>query len=74
MTYCRSGLAVHGRERHPRFNPAGKAPYDVVYGPVSLWRQVLVVKDCDQISFHTTEALKLLPAPHLEDQGSPLFR
>jgi hypothetical protein len=34
--------------------------YDTVYGPVSLWPQTLVIKDCDQISFHTDAAITLL--------------
>src|SRR5215469_1714721 len=40
----------------------GNNYYDVVYGPVSLWPQTLVIKDCDQISFHTYSAVNLLNA------------
>jgi hypothetical protein len=38
----------------------GNNYYDVVYGPVSLWPQTLVIKDCDQVSFHTGAAVRLL--------------
>lgn len=40
-------------------NPSG-GPFDVVYGPVSLWSQYLVLAQCDQISFHTDPALSAL--------------
>ncbi|HKO10180.1 MAG TPA: DUF3990 domain-containing protein [Alphaproteobacteria bacterium] len=63
-SYCRTGsMPLHGRAR----------PYDVVYGPVSLWQQRLVIKDCDQISFHTPEALDVLSSPQLHAQGNPYF-
>jgi hypothetical protein len=53
---CRIGFPPHQR--------AGKQmEYDVVYGPVTLWRQKLVIKDCDQISFHTAAAVSKLPNP-----------
>ena len=43
VAYCRSGLGNHG--------PTRMRPYDLVYGPVSLWPQLLAVADCDQILF-----------------------
>jgi hypothetical protein len=50
--------------------------YDVVFGPVTLWPQRLVIKDCDQISFHTQRALQTLPQFVVDAQQSahqPLF-
>jgi len=68
---CRSGVLPHGRT--PANNPRGLVEYDLVYGPVSLWRQKLVIKDCDQISFHTPQALAILPSPDVHARGNPLF-
>jgi hypothetical protein len=62
VTYCRNGLTPH------RFR--GNQNYDLVFGPVSLWPQTLVVKDCDQISFHAPAALMKLPAPTVQ-YGNP---
>jgi hypothetical protein len=55
--------------------PATATYYDVVYGPVTLWPQTLVIKDCDQISFHTTRAESLVNhrKPSIAASGSPLF-
>ena len=53
---CRLGFAPHGR-------PGAKKYYDIVYGPVSLWRQELVVHDCDQISVHDQTLANRLPRP-----------
>ena len=47
--------------------------YDVVFGPVTLWPQILVIKDCDQVSFHTPQAIAGLPVHKIEVQGNPLF-
>jgi hypothetical protein len=65
ITHCRNAVGKHLFQR--------TKDYDVVFGPVSLWPQTLVIKDCDQISFHTTPALKTLPTPTLYQQGTPLF-
>jgi hypothetical protein len=40
---------------HQRIYPHG--PYDVVFGPVSIWPSRLLIADCDQISFHTARSL-----------------
>jgi hypothetical protein len=51
--------------------------YDVVYGPVSLWPQLLVIKDCDQISFHNQNVISALPTPGIRATGTasdPLLR
>lgn len=56
VTACRTGLAPHGRA-------AGRGPFDVVYGPVTIWPQRLLIADCDQVSFHTQAALRALPTP-----------
>ncbi|MHC2435736.1 DUF3990 domain-containing protein [Bradyrhizobium sp. USDA 4451] len=53
---CRIGFPPHQRV-------GASAAYDVVYGPVTLWPQLLVIKDCDQISFHTTKATAVLKRP-----------
>lgn len=65
ITHCRNAIGSHLFK--------GSNDYDVVFGPVSLWPQTLVIKDCDQVSFHTTAALQALPAPVLYQQGNPLF-
>jgi len=48
----------------------GNRNYDVVFGLVSLWPQTLVVKDCDQISFHTSRGLSVLLNPSIAAQGT----
>jgi hypothetical protein len=57
ITYCRQGQGAHRLSGNN---------YDVVYGPVSLWPQTLVIKDCDQISFHTDASLMVLPTPSIQ--------
>lgn len=64
VNYCRGGFTPHGR---------AAGVYDVVYGPVSLWQQQLVIKDCDQVSFHTPGALGILPMAQVHAQGNPYF-
>ena len=68
---CRS-TPPPAQTHHP---PTPQSYYDVVYGPVSLWPQTLVIKDCDQVSFHTAAAEKLLMASTRVAQapGSPLL-
>lgn len=56
VTHCRSGGAVHGRR-------GATTKYDVVYGPVTIWPSLLLILDCDQISFHTQRAAGILPPP-----------
>ncbi len=65
ITHCRTALGSH------LF--VGSNYYDVVYGPVSLWPQTLVIKDCDQVSFHTHTSLHALPTPVIHQQGTPVF-
>jgi hypothetical protein len=45
---------------HQRVYPYG--PYDIVYGPVTIWPSRLLIADCDQISFHTPRSLQGLGA------------
>jgi hypothetical protein len=52
--------------------PSGKV-YDVVCGPVSLWPQTHVIKDCDQISFHTSSAASALKNPTVIYQANFYF-
>lgn len=44
VEYCHPGQANHGP-------PPRTTPYDVVYGPVGLWPQRIVLANCDQILF-----------------------
>lgn len=66
---CRNGFRPHQRA-------TPKPAFDVVYGPVTLWPQILVIQDCDQISFHTTTAVQAnsLKNPWIHDIGAPIFR
>ncbi len=61
IEFCRQGhFALHGHNRK------GSIPhYSVVFGPVSLWPQTIVVKDCDQMSFHDRAGLQVLQGPDL---------
>ncbi len=63
VSYCRAGSGKH--------RPVTASDYDVVYGLVSLWPQKFVIKDCDQISFHTLRALQGLSAPVIAHQMAP---
>lgn len=60
---CRNGFPPHQRALRP---PC----YDVVVGPVSLWRQIHVIQDCDQVSFHTQRAVGGLASPVIADRGT----
>jgi hypothetical protein len=53
---CRLGFRSHRR-------PGTKRTYDVVYGPVSLWRQELIIYDSDQMSIHDQSLADTLPTP-----------
>jgi hypothetical protein len=50
VAFCRGG----GSNRGP-----GSTPYDVVYGPVSLWPQTLALANCDQILLSNPPSLGL---------------
>jgi hypothetical protein len=70
VAHCRSGvLSSSGTPDHCR--PAN-GHYSVVYGPVTLWPQTLVLKDCDQISLHDEDGIGLLVHKGT-DAGTPLF-
>jgi Protein of unknown function (DUF3990) len=68
VTHNRTGAGPHQSSGY----------YSVVYGPVSLWPQLLVIKDCDQISFHDEATLSvLLKSPKTAAEGTandPLLR
>lgn len=51
---CRTG------KKHYQVSSSIDEYYDVIFGSVSLWPQTLVIKDCDQISFHTDASIKAL--------------
>ena len=67
------GFVQHCRKEASTHLLQGHRNYDVVFGPVSVGKQRFVMKDADQVSFHTEEALKILPAPRLCGQGTPTF-
>ena len=60
VQYCRTGQGPHRQTGN----------YDIVTGPVSLWPQKFIIKDCDQSSFHTPRALGILPTPIIEAQAA----
>lgn len=66
VEYCRDGSVPHARS-------GVQKEYDVVYGPVSVWPQHIVLKDCDQVSFHTKRALLAVPALTIAATGDPYF-
>lgn len=68
VNYCRSGYSPH-RPVSAHQKVAGD--YDVVYGLVSIWPQQFVIKDCDQVSFHTSRAIGIMPAPTIEAWQPP---
>jgi hypothetical protein len=61
VTHCRAGLAAHSRSL-PR---SPHDPYDVAYGLVTIWPSRLLIQDCDQISFHTDRAARVLRQPRV---------
>lgn len=65
---CRRSAPPSQHRRH------GNRRYDVVFGPVTLWPQTLVIKDCDQISFHTPLGIKCLPTARIEAQQTQRHR
>jgi Protein of unknown function (DUF3990) len=60
VNYCRNTTLAH-----PRM-PTGGKKYDVVFGPVSLGKQRLVIYDSDQVSFHTTRSFGCLCNDNVE--------
>jgi hypothetical protein len=65
VRYCRAGNPPHRRMT------ASSTRYDIVYGPVSLWAAEMIIKDADQVSFHTPQALKIIPALQIVATGNP---
>lgn len=67
----------HGRRSHLRPADPNRVHfpemYEVVHGPVTIWQQTLVIKDCDQVSFHSLRAVGALGTADWIDQGNPLF-
>ena len=61
---CRNGFPPHQRLR------SSSACYAVVYGPVTLWPQRLVIQDCDQVSFHSQAAVLGLRNPAVSDRAT----
>jgi hypothetical protein len=50
----------NGQAQRPGVDLAALFPYDVVYGPIVLWRTQQPMKGSDQVSFHTRAAQELL--------------
>jgi Protein of unknown function (DUF3990) len=67
VIYCRNGSTPHARAK------SAQDRYDIVYGPVSLFNQELIIKDSDQVSFHTQGAILKIPLLSIVAKGSPLF-
>jgi hypothetical protein len=59
---CRDGKD-HSRSLPNKF-------FDMVSGPVTMFPQESVLKDSDQVSFHTTQAVSVLGQPKLIEMGS----
>lgn len=54
VIHCRTGASAHGRIDNQGW-------YDVVIGPVAAaWRRRRIIRDTDQVSFHTARAAALL--------------
>jgi Protein of unknown function (DUF3990) len=53
---CRLKQNLHNRK-------GSSKAYDIVYGPVRMWPQRLVIQDGDQWGFHTEAAIAILPVP-----------
>ena len=70
VSYCRLGSGPHRPVSAGR--PAA-TNYDIIFGPVSVWPQTLILSSCDQVSFHTPAALAILPAPTRIAQGSQAY-
>jgi Protein of unknown function (DUF3990) len=71
VRFCRTTFGgVH------QLSVRGEQPgnYDLVFGLVSIWPQMLVIKDCDQISFHTNAALRTIVSKQIIAQGTPAYR
>ena len=49
VEYCRTGGLNHG--------PARDRPYEIIYGPVSLWPQKMLLGNGDQIMIYDVESL-----------------
>jgi hypothetical protein len=67
VRYCRHGMLPHAR------TGCRQDSYDVVFGPLSISQQEMVIKDSEQISFHTRRAVTKIPAISMVDQGKPFF-
>jgi hypothetical protein len=58
---CRQGLAVPPRNHGYEKSRKRQDWYDIVTGPVAdFWRQRSVMRQADQVSFHTKKAVELL--------------
>jgi hypothetical protein len=62
IKYCRGGNTPH--------RPKSCKDYDIVFGPVTLWPQGLIINDCDQMSFHTDKSNSILDNRSISDEKS----
>jgi hypothetical protein len=67
VRYCRNGSTPHARTN------CAQDRYDVVYGPLSVDGQELVIKDSDQVGFHTVGAVQKIPMLSIAATGNPLI-
>jgi hypothetical protein len=73
VAWCRPrGRISHNRAHNPSLQPWPEM-YEVVHAPVTIWRQLLVLKDCDQVSFHSNTAVQVLGNAYWHDNGAPFF-
>jgi hypothetical protein len=67
VRYCRNGSTPHARTN------CTQEKYDIVYGPLAVNGLELVIKDSDQVSFHTEGAIQRIPTLSIAARGNPLI-
>jgi hypothetical protein len=67
VAYCRGGGTPHADLAYRG------TPYDVIAGPVSVFRQNLVIGQADQVSFHTDTGTAAISRVEVLDMGTPTF-
>jgi hypothetical protein len=72
VSWCRPrGRTSHYRTAQPSRRQPWPEMYELVHAPVTIWQQRLVLKDCDQMSFHSYNALQVLGSAYWHDHGNP---
>ena len=67
VSYSRRGNTPHNRNV---VTPQSNEQYDVIYAPVSLWPQNLIISNADQISFHSQNICNQIPSPTVLEIGT----